>query len=284
MDIERKDITEYEKLKEYYEKLLQYNRPRATKFEKQFFSSSFGNFGYYTGQRIKADKDAPSFLLKSVELIKSEPQKVQVELEHSEKIPITLYDEIDLDLDDTTTLKQRLEQITTGLNIVDVRDLKPLRVQLRTKNTKKCDCNKVLVKPDTKAQSLVFLSKSMLSGIVPKVSVLDFKPYSSNQFQMTLKYVNTSKMTMQIEVAQFEDPNIKLELNSSFTLQKYTPEWPKANKSFTANVVINASAELTVELITIRNKVSFITPDEYEEEVTLEYQYVVNLDKVKAGI
>ncbi|KAJ3318512.1 hypothetical protein HDV06_000445 [Boothiomyces sp. JEL0866] len=270
MDIERKDIIEFEKLKEHYEKILQYNRPRATKYEKQFFSNSFGNFGFYTGQRIKADKDIPSFQLNSIEIIKSDPQKKDIELENSEKTPITIYDDIDLDLDETTNLKQRLQQITSGLHVVDIRDLKPLRVQLRTKNTKKCECNKVLVKPDTKAQSLVFLSKSMLSSIVPKVSILEFKPYSTNQFQMTLKYVNTSTIAMQ------------LELTSSFTLQKYNPEWPKYNNSHIANVVINASAELAVEMISIMNKVSFITPDEYEEKVTLEYQYSINLDLVKA--
>ncbi|KAJ3270595.1 hypothetical protein HDV01_007691 [Terramyces sp. JEL0728] len=266
MDIDRKDIVEFEGLKEHYEMLLQYHRPPEKKFEKQFFSSSFSNYGFQDSRRIKIDRvsdTVPTYQLKSIALKANDAQKRE-EI-NADKMQ---YDDMDLEM--------------------HVQDLKPLRVQLRTKNTKKCDCNKILAKPDTKAQSLAFLARSMLSGIVPKATVLEFKPYASNQFQLTLKYVNTSQMNVQVEVAQFEDPNItvisflfKLELNSSFNLQKYPKEWPKFNNGHVANVVINASAELTVDVITIRNRVTFVIPDEYNEENTLDYQFEISLDQVK---
>jgi hypothetical protein len=137
----RIDIKEFGELHDHYRKLVQLEQTRKRITDTQ--SLPLYRF-------LSKSKQEPQFesFVRSTPIPKIHPWEV-------------INDSIDLN--QITTLDQRLEHIGNGVVPLSLKDLKPLRVPLWVKNQKNCiKCEKVLIQPDTNATSTEFSIKSMV--------------------------------------------------------------------------------------------------------------------------
>ncbi len=85
----------------------------------------------------------------------------------------------------TTTLRSRYVLILTvlyhGMFMTESSDLRPSRIPLRSKKTKRCStCRHILIKPEQKAQSVRFKIKLVAANYLPAMSIA-FPPPSQDQ-------------------------------------------------------------------------------------------------------
>lgn len=98
------------------------------------------------------------------------------------------------------TLQQRLLQTNIGSQSASQADLRPLRSQLRSRYTKKCKtCHEILVKPESKAQSIDFPIKSIAYDKLPRFSIEMMKTSSSGSIILNLDVINSAKYTLHVQ-------------------------------------------------------------------------------------
>jgi DNA-binding PucR family transcriptional regulator len=125
------DGTEYDNLKDFYERRARMNRPDATTKFDSLLSKSY--------RILKSTLDARDEVYVSTYSVKDDAEK---ELQEFLALPSN----------QITTLDQRFSNLR--LQLQSFANMKPLRVALCTKLIKRCNvCDTTLVKPEVKAQS-----------------------------------------------------------------------------------------------------------------------------------
>eukprot|EP00842_Homolaphlyctis_polyrhiza_P002528 jgi/Hompol1/3276/HPOL_003196-RA len=107
-------------------------------------------------------------------------------------------------LAETTTLDQR-HRLSDAAAVVRLSELKPQRVQLRTRRTKRClDCEHILVKPEAKASSIRFSVKMLASDNLPRITIVPPLPGSPMAVNMAaqvyLRITNPLTEPMDLEI------------------------------------------------------------------------------------
>jgi hypothetical protein len=100
------------------------------------------------------------------------------------------------------TLQQSHQQVGYGSIVRHQNQLKPLRVQLRRKTTKRCqDCSAILVKPDGKAGSAHFIEKSMAWDVLPNLVLIQPLPSlgTGKESEFCVEITNPTLGTMSLE-------------------------------------------------------------------------------------
>lgn len=131
-------------------------------------------------------------------------------------------------------IKQR--QLRAGAFPTFTKDLQPINVHLRTKNTRSCyKCEKVLVKPEVKTDSTAFVVAELAYTLLPRLEIVAFD-------SLNLLYVKIINPTCASVVVYLSS---KLKLN-----KKEIHLLP--GKDFTITVTINADEINARELISTK--------------------------------
>ncbi|KAI9340673.1 dynactin p62 family-domain-containing protein [Zopfochytrium polystomum] len=311
---DRDDVREFDKLRDYYERMARAHYPM----------SSVGSLLRSTGSI-----NLPSSLLSglsSLSSMSSRSASLHGINSKSQTLPDyepeilpkeSTLDDIEqfkyLMIDDATSLKQRINQVDDQPKFRH--DLRPQRVQLRTKRSKRCRrCEHILVKPEQKAQIPKF--KIQLSAIkcIPTITIAQPLPGSlltDHPFELHLRFSNPLDQEISIEIsrAQYspEKPcleNVDVVIPaSSFTVPPFNefseddvvsekslpPGIIDRNKNFTV-VSLNVtpkkrhSASSRVEiplLVSFQRKLSSTSSN--AEEVCVSYWVQVGLGDLRDG-
>ncbi|KAI8893654.1 dynactin p62 family-domain-containing protein [Globomyces pollinis-pini] len=196
LDSDRPDLKEFEQLKQYYDGIERNNRsihPASSNssLNSLFASKSFSHLGFLsTAMKSKPDTTIESYTTTLTDI-------------HHEWDETKLFHE--LNLQDTTTIDQRISQSIYGLQHTKISQIRPLRVPLRTRKLKKClHCQEILIKPEPKAQSYSFLIKQIASNWLPRYVVKRSieLPLKTNQvYEIQLQLFNGTSHDMRLEIS-----------------------------------------------------------------------------------
>ncbi|KAJ3304058.1 hypothetical protein HDV03_003172 [Kappamyces sp. JEL0829] len=148
----KQDVVEFMHRKEHLEKTaVHFAKMEQDALQKKRFRSLHGPRGQLRGPPLAPPLYASSF---------------------KEDDIVNAWSRIPAPHDEIATLKQRMCQTNQGIYPSLVSELYPLRVLLRTRQSKQCRfCPEFLVKPEAKAQSIQFLTKSTGYSHIPQIVI-----------------------------------------------------------------------------------------------------------------
>ncbi|KAK5665668.1 hypothetical protein QVD99_007318 [Batrachochytrium dendrobatidis] len=203
-----------------------------------------------------------------------------------------------------TSLEQRLRQ-SNGTSIIDINQLRPERVQLRSKRNKRClKCEHILVKPETKAASTRFGIKMAARDKIPRIQITPPLPLSpievGREFTMHLRFVNplSSSVYIDLETRSAASSLCTVQLHTSnLTLDAYTDPWEIPEtvvRSSSTPISINSAAgghlPMNFEACAVTGPheqivVLSVTPLKFESEIhfPIQVNFTTKVESHEAG-
>jgi hypothetical protein len=152
------------------------------------------------------------------------------------------------------TLKQSHQQVGYGCVIRTQQQLKPLGVQLRRKTIKKCKaCELVLVKPDNKAVSTQFVTKSMAWNSIPRLVLKPFAFEIGKEYEIVVEVTNPTLNSISLEFQVLSEDGCQLQLETkTMELGPYKDLWtsrePLAHQSILKCRIIPTELQVKIPM------------------------------------
>ncbi|KAH6597620.1 hypothetical protein BASA61_003073 [Batrachochytrium salamandrivorans] len=233
LDSNSPQVLEHENLLEHYVETLRMFRP-YTLGSGAGYGSSFDRYGL--GAAASTAYMHSALLDPSIRSMRIKPDKRAVAYEPLLKPSGQSIDPVaqinQIPYENRTSLEQRLWH-SDGAAILQVQQLRPVRVQLRSKRTKRClGCEHILVKPEIKAASIRFGIKMTARDKIPRIRIVPPLPPSplvvGEAIQCYLRIINPLPHAIQVHLEHPEDPPSICLMHihePRFTLAAFSDSW-----------------------------------------------------------
>lgn len=264
-DEERRDVKEFDGLREHYERVSRSNNPMSSVGSLLRSSGSLN----LPPSLLSGLSSLTSLTSKSYSLYGVQTKKTPIPEYSSESAPenkkIRIERLMALQSDEVSTLAQRINQMDDQSD--EKRKLRPQRIELRTKRSKKCrECEKFLIKPEQKAQIPKFKMQFCAINFFPTITIAQPLPDTlipEQLYRIRLRFSNPIEEEIKVNLSTSavsgaeQNPipasncDVTL-LSPSFSIAPFNelsePEDAKIYKSLPTGIIERSKNYVVVEL------------------------------------